>query len=179
MTTTSLEELTKFLDLCDFGPNKGSYSIADYGGNEDIGSGEMKKLLGKYGLKHYYVLDLSTKVDLLKKVKGPKHHIGICMDLLEHVSNPFTVAGNIKDNLRKGAYLYVTVPWVWPVHNIPGKYSDYWRFTPDGLEELFSGMGKVALYAIRDSYKPNFKIPEAACAPELPYSRIIGIFTKL
>lgn len=58
------------------------------------------------------------------------------MDLLEHTSNPFLVAKSIRGSLKRGAYLFVTAPFNWGIHYFP---KDYWRFTPQGIEELFSG----------------------------------------
>lgn len=178
MTITSLEELQKFIDLCDFGPGKEKWRIADYGGNEGIGSDYVKKILSDKGITDYNILDLSTGVDLREPVPGDKYHLGLCMDLLEHTSNPFLVAKNIQDSLVSGAFLYVTVPFIWPIHGDVGKYQDYWRFTPDGLEELFKDMEMIALYGNRDSYEPDEVPPPETFAPPTPYVRIIGIFKK-
>ena len=88
------------------------------------------------------------------------------MDLLEHVSNPFLVADNIRHSLKKGAFLFVTVPWIWEAHYHP---KDYWRFMPQGLEELFKEIKLHTIYPIRD--KADDEI--------VPRHRLIGIFENI
>jgi hypothetical protein len=87
------------------------------------------------------------------------------MDLLEHTSNPFVVAENITNSLKKGALLFVTVPWIWEIHYHP---KDYWRFAPQGLEELFPKMEKLSIEITRDQ-----SIDE-----EVPRSRLVAVFRK-
>ena len=113
----------------------------------------------------YFVLDYDNGIDLLKPIKGKKFDGGICMDLLEHVSQPFIVAENISNSLNKGALLFVTVPWVWEIHDYHG---DYWRFTTQGLETLFPKMKKIVIEVVRD------QAPEE----ELPRTRIVAVFKK-
>lgn len=179
MTNTSINEFKNFLDNYALGPKNEDIDVADYGGNEELGSTSIKQILSLYGINKYTILDFSTGFDLRNPIPGKKFDFGICMDLLEHVSNPFIVSKNIKDNLNKGALLYVTVPWVWPVHGDPEKYFDYWRFAPDGLKELFNDMEEVVMYGSRDSYVPDEEVPKEAFAPDPPYMRLIGVFRKI
>lgn len=183
MTFTSLKLLAHFLNTF-----KIEGRIADYGGTDAIGGKIIKQMLslekvvvveGKPGgdinlnvrgepkkiVPSYHVLDYDNKVDLMKPVKGKKYDAGISMDLLEHVSNPFIVAKNISDSLVKGAMLFVTVPFVWELHYFP---KDYWRFCPQGLEELFPKMEAITIEVIRD------QAPEE----ELPRSRLVAVFKK-
>jgi SAM-dependent methyltransferase len=95
----------------------------------------------------YYTLDANRD-------DGDKYHLNIdvhdlsvlpdrydlvlCMNILEHVANPFRAAQEIGGIIEKGGQLLVATPFFYPVHkNIAGGYSDYWRFTDDGLKELF------------------------------------------
>lgn len=184
MTIISLRCLAHFLNQY---PPVGR--VADYGGTHSIGAQIVKKMLSleevnieegdrsekinlfvngskeKEIIPDYHVLDYDNGVDLLKPIKGEKFDAGISLDLLEHTSNPFIVAKNISDSLKKGAMLFVTVPFVWEIHDYPG---DYWRFTPQGLKELFPEMKEVLIETIRD------KEPEE----KLPRTRIVGIFKK-
>jgi hypothetical protein len=57
-----------------------------------------------------------------------------CMSVLEHSKKPWTLAANIEKSLITGGTLLITVPFVWRVHAYP---SDYWRFTVEGVRELF------------------------------------------
>ena len=87
------------------------------------------------------------------------------MDLLEHTSNPFIVAKNISDSLKPGAFLFVTVPFVWELHYHP---KDYFRFCPQGLEAVFSEMKTKTIEIVRD------QVPDE----DLPRQRIVAIFQK-
>lgn len=184
MTLVSLQCLALFLNK--FKP-KGR--IADYGGTDTIGAHIIKKMFmldritarnGTPGpelqvilngipknknIPEYIALDYDNKIDLMKPIKGEKFDAGICMDLLEHTSNPFIVAKNISDSLKPGAYLFVTAPFVWEPHFYP---NDYFRFCPQGLEELFPDMKNITNDIVRD------QVPEE----ELPRSRVAAIFRK-
>ena len=160
MTHTSLEYLMWFLNTY---PPKAKSRIADYGGTENIGDTIVKDSLADGGQTDYHALDFDNGIDLREPIVGPKFDMGICMDLLEHTSNPFVVAKNIKDSLKRGAYLFVTVPFVWELHYYP---KDYWRFTPSGLEELFSDMDVEVLGLVRD----------AGAGEDVPRTRVVAVF---
>ena len=140
--------------------------IADYGGTENVGSSIVRDALATGGQHDYNPLDYDNGVDLMKPIKGPKFDFGICMDLLEHVPNPFVVAGNIYSSLKPNAHLFVTSPLIWELHFYP---KDYWRFTPSGLEALFPKMDIELLGIVRD---PS---PDEVC----PRSRVVGVFHKV
>ncbi len=183
MTLTSLRQLAWFVNKY-----KPEGRIADYGGTDTIGAPIVERMLSMRKVKvigndadpfdiklegslnknesKYFTLDFDNGVDLRKPIKGKKFDYGICMDLLEHTSNPFVVAKNIYDSLQKGALLFVTVPWIWEIHYYP---KDYWRFAPQGLEELFPKMKKLSLEIVRD------QSPEE----EVPRSRLVAVFKKI
>ena len=79
-------------------------------------------------------------VDLTEGIGGlPEHRyeLIICCSILEHVKQPFTAAENITRLLAPGGTVFVSTPWVWRFHPYP---NDYWRFTPSGIEEIFSDL---------------------------------------
>lgn len=184
MTLVSLQYLALFLNK--FKP-KGR--IADFGGTDTIGAPIVKKMLDlelltvrkgnagpdlqvilngiqkKGNIQEYIVLDYDNGVDLMKPVKGKKFDAGICMDLLEHTSNPFIIAKNISDSLKPGAYLFIIAPLVWEPHYYP---KDYFRFCPQGLEALFPNMIVKTMEVVRDP------VPEE----ELPRQRVVATFQK-
>jgi len=100
---------------------------------------------------HYYTLDKNKgnlgnnhfNMDLcdLSLVKK-SFDLVLCMSVLEHVKNPFMAAKQLKTISNK--YLFITVPFIFPFHQ---KYKkglmDYWRFTDEGLRELFSDFDEV------------------------------------
>lgn len=57
-----------------------------------------------------------------------------CLSVLEHCKRPWLVAANIERMMKRGATIWVSVPFVWRLHSYPG---DYWRVTPEGLPVLF------------------------------------------
>lgn len=70
-----------------------------------------------------------------------------CMSVLEHSRKPWLMAANIERMLLVGGTLFVTAPFVWAVHGYP---SDYWRFTEQGIRELFPCVEwETLLYAER------------------------------
>lgn len=149
--------------------------IADYGGTDNIGEGIVRGMLAGGGLTNYHMLDFDNGYDLRKPIRGKKYDLGICMDLLEHVSNPFLVSKNIIKSLNKGAFLFVTAPFVWEIHGYP---QDYWRYTPDGLAELFKyDMDIEIIYVEVDSHKDEGDPPQVVPVSR-PWTRVIGIFRK-
>lgn len=164
MTKTSLEYLVWFLNTYKDGIHG---RIADFGGTENIGDTVIRDSLAAGGQNDYHALDFDNGIDLrepiLPQSGNKKFDVGICMDTLEHCSNPFVVAKNIKDSLKKGALLFVTVPFVWELHYYP---KDYWRFTPHGVEELFSTMYIEVIGLVRDK----------GAGESIPRHRIVAVF---
>jgi hypothetical protein len=176
MTVTSIKSLQNFLN--NHQPFlRDDMRVADYGGTEAIGANFVQQLLETGGLKDYHMLDFDNGVDLRKPIKGKKFDLGICMDLLEHTSNPFIVAENIIGSLKSGAYLFVTVPWSWNIHHHP---DDYWRFSPSGLGELFKEMEVEAIFQEVDDYKSERGATPSVIqiAVPQPWIRSTGYFKK-
>lgn len=64
----------------------------------------------------------------------------VCLEVLEHCTNPFTLSIELLRILRPGGVAVVSAPLNYVIHDTPG---DYWRFTPDGLKQLF--LGRVSI----------------------------------
>lgn len=68
----------------------------------------------------------------------------ICLEVLEHVRDPFQAVKEIKRVMRGGGVLLLTVPFLAQYHGKGGashsheQYPDYWRFTHQGLQLLFN-----------------------------------------
>ena len=172
VTDTTRECLIEFLNEFQ---NEIKEPIADYGGNERQDFKFVKKTLASGGIVDCSPLDYSTGVDLLKPIKGRKYNTGICMDLLEHVSNPFIVGENITNSLRKGALLFVTAPFVWGTHNCP---NDYFRFTAEGLKVIFPKLEWLRIdIRVDDCWKNLKKFRKDDKI--VKFFRVVGVFKKI
>ena len=60
--------------------------------------------------------------------------------VLEHVRAPARAAAEIRRVLRPGGYAIVATPFLIRIHGDP---DDYWRFTREGLKELFKDFSDV------------------------------------
>ncbi len=63
--------------------------------------------------------------------------------VLEHLHSPWIAAAEMHRVLRPGGIMLAVVPWVYPYHARKGHYADYWRFSRDGLTQLFSRFSSV------------------------------------
>lgn len=69
----------------------------------------------------------------------------LCIEVLEHVADPFQAVRELKRVLRPGGTLLLTTPFMAGYHgkraaaHAPdhGSYPDFWRFTHQGLQQLF------------------------------------------
>ena len=58
----------------------------------------------------------------------------ITTQFLEHHPEPNVVISEMHRVLRGDGFLFLTVPFLWPFHDVP---SDQYRFTPFSLERMF------------------------------------------
>jgi SAM-dependent methyltransferase len=78
----------------------------------------------------------------LIQISSPLHEIPfpdaffdtiICNAVIEHVENPKEVINELSRVVKKGGYLYLSVPFMQPEHLVP---TDFQRYTIDGLKKL-------------------------------------------
>lgn len=69
----------------------------------------------------------------LHQVKDDTYDCIVCDQVLEHVENPFDAVKELHRVLKSGGILFLTTVFMYPIHEHP---KDYWRFSPDGLENL-------------------------------------------
>lgn len=62
----------------------------------------------------------------------------ICIQVLEHLPEPWKVIGEFYRVLKKGGYLFASCPQSEPQHQVP---YDFFRFTVYGLRSLFESHG--------------------------------------
>lgn len=66
----------------------------------------------------------------------------ICLEVAEHVSNPSMLLSEISRVLRPGGLLFISVPFLYPIHDAP---HDFQRLTLHGLRHLIETSGLQVL----------------------------------
>lgn len=75
----------------------------------------------------------------------------ICIDVLEHVRDPFKAVAEIKRVLRPQGTALIITPFLHAYHGKGGKSQsheevpDFWRFTHQGMQKLFDDFSSVTL----------------------------------
>lgn len=62
----------------------------------------------------------------------------LATEVLEHCPEPVPLLREIRRVLKPNGYLMITVPFMWPLHDIP---YDEWRYTPFSLQRMFTEAG--------------------------------------
>jgi len=70
----------------------------------------------------------------------------LATEVLEHCPHPEYVLAEIFRVLKPGGFLFLTVPFLWPLHTVP--YDEY-RYTPFSLRRLLdeAGFGEIEIAA--------------------------------
>lgn len=123
----------------------------------DIGSGHpFQKRLAKH--KHlfanvkYETLDGAsqynpTYVGDIHNLPFPNNSLPaiICLSVFEHLYDPHKAAEEIYRALKNDGKAFIYTHFVYPYHGRKGVYSDYFRFTEEGLRHLFRKFSKIEI----------------------------------
>lgn len=73
----------------------------------------------------------------------------ILTEVLEHCPQPERLLSEVQRVLRPGGFLFLTVPFLWPLHDIP---HDEYRYTPFALSRHLqaAGFSQIALAPLGD-----------------------------
>lgn len=115
----------------------------------DVGCGEKpyKNLFSPFA-KHYVGVDIEgTDVDVIASAENLPFNensfdIALSFQVLEHLENPEKSIREIRRVLKKGGVVFASTHGIWNYHPNP---SDYYRWTQDGLANLFKEFSDVSI----------------------------------
>lgn len=118
-------------------------TIADYAITMRTGDQHARYISLANGARPFDALD-STYLILNPEQKDPPiedlprtyyGHFGtaVCLNVIEHVENPFVIFKKIYEIMRPGGLVIISTVFSFPYHPSP---RDYWRFSPDCLHML-------------------------------------------
>lgn len=98
-----------------------------------------------------------------------------CLSVLEHSRRPWLLAANLERALEQGGTLYVTVPFVHPVHSYP---SDYFRMTIEGVKSLFREIEWSAAFYTNQAIDEKVRRIKYDGFPYFPRTHVAAFGTK-
>jgi ubiquinone/menaquinone biosynthesis C-methylase UbiE len=159
--------------------------IIDVGGGKPFQK-QMKQYKDLFEDKKYFSVDY--EYHYRPTVVGDAHQLPIksnsvkavvCKAVLEHVPNPRRVVDELYRISRKGGKVLVYVPFLYPYHG-DKYYKDYFRFSHDGLKELFKEWSRVELQPVRGYFETvTFLFPSPVKAFLIHASRIVDRLVKV
>ncbi|KFN51267.1 hypothetical protein P873_03100 [Arenimonas composti TR7-09 = DSM 18010] len=98
----------------------------------------------------------------------------ICLEVLEHVADPARVVAEIARVLRPGGDAWISMPFLYPLHDAP---HDYQRYTEFGLRRDLgrAGLGVVAMKRTLSAIATAGLLASLAIAGPLRDRRGIGV----
>ncbi|MEO9145230.1 MAG: class I SAM-dependent methyltransferase [Ginsengibacter sp.] len=120
----------------------------------DIGCGKMpykEFILANSSVEKYIGLDIENALEYDKLIRPDFTWDGIKMpfenesfetafgtEVLEHCPNPEIILKEVNRILKSGGVFFFTVPFLWPLHEVP---HDEYRYTPFSLKRILGETG--------------------------------------
>ena len=116
----------------------------------DVGSGDASYTGLMDSSNHLYTIDYPTTNKKYQSapnifadarclpVANANIDIVLLFEVLEHVPDVQKVAEEVRRVLRPGGEFYLSVPFIYPIHDAP---NDFWRFTVYGITDLLENHG--------------------------------------
>lgn len=132
----------------------------------DIGGGlKIDPLKNNRGIMNPWAIPISKgKYKILDKVSayhpdivGDIHSLPLkdesvssmlCLDVLEHVEEPWVACKEMYRVLKPCGHLFIRVPFILYYHPEKGYYEDYYRFTKEGLRYLLKDFKNIEIVNI-------------------------------
>ncbi len=75
----------------------------------------------------------------------------LCLNVFEHIENPWKAVHEINIVLKRGGYFYVSVPtFGFPKHDYP---KDYWRMGEDAVRDvIMAGYNIISFESVKTDY---------------------------
>lgn len=108
--------------------------------HNDVAQSDVRKFPGCEVLD---VIDLNLKEE---------YDVILAISVLEHVYDFRRAISNMYNALRPGGHLVLSVPFFYPLHDLPG---DYWRFTPMSLEKELNAFQDVKITQSGLNFAPH------------------------
>ncbi|MGA9040152.1 MAG: class I SAM-dependent methyltransferase [Terriglobales bacterium] len=118
-------------------------SVLDVGGRVQPYRSLLKERCAQYVAVDIRVTPLVNVVGLAQQlpVGDEKFDLVFCTQVLEYIPEPKLVLNEIHRTLKKGGFLFLSVPAVFP----RDAELEYWRFLPGALKHLLSDFSRVEI----------------------------------
>lgn len=88
--------------------------------------------------KHGDGIDLVADIQEMPQVSSASFDSIVCINVFEYLDRPQAALSEFSRVMKSGATLFLSVPFLSPIHDSP---HDYLRYTPDGISRLCKNAG--------------------------------------
>ena len=124
--------------------------ILEIGSRQAVNQNDIANIRGLFGSGRFIGLDMQKGpgVDVVSSANdlpfaNKTFDLVLCLETLEHADKPWLVCAEIERVLKPNGIAIISSQQNFPIHKHP---SDYFRYTPYGLQALFPGLpGKLTI----------------------------------